>query len=60
MKNKYMKEVYIEHWTSDENNGREDHYFIDPEKKVWLFGYNPTLITEDQLKKIFEILSINM
>lgn len=53
-----MKQVHIEHWKSSKGN-REDHYFSGP-KKVYLFGYNPELVSKEQINKIMKILNVKV
>jgi hypothetical protein len=48
----------LEVWKSNIKN-REDHYFLNDNKRTYLFGYNPKFITKVQLKKILKILKIN-
>lgn len=45
-----------ESWTSTLGD-REDHYFLDKEKKVYLFGYNPRYISNQKFNQIMEIIS---
>ncbi len=45
----------IEKWKSNKGN-REDHYFVDKESKIYLFGYNPKYISRKQIKEIEKII----
>ena len=51
-----MKTV-IERWKSNRGE-REDHYHIDDKRRVYLFGYNPKMVTKEQVKAIKKILNL--
>lgn len=41
----------FEKWTSDQNQ-EEVHYFLDNDQATYVFGYNPSFFTEEQIKAI--------
>lgn len=52
-----QEELHLETWESNSGE-REDHYFLDKEKRVYLFGYNPKFVNAEQLAVIFKILGV--
>lgn len=49
------KKYFIEHWKSDQDN-REDHFFINDTRKIYLFGMNPDIITPEYYTMILAII----
>lgn len=54
-----MKKPIIEKWTNN-TGGREDHYFADAGKKIYLFGCNPDLVPQKYARMLLKaILNTN-
>lgn len=47
--------MHVEKWESDKGS-REDHYFVDETRKVYIFGFNPDLITPETHEKILDLI----
>lgn len=47
-----MTKVLVEEWTCGDKT--EVHFFQDNEVNAYVFGYNPKLLSPDQVKSILE------
>ena len=49
--------VSLEGWKSDDDQ-EEQHYFMEDEEDVYVFGFNPQVVSDEQLRQIQEVLGI--
>ncbi len=50
-----QNKTFIERWKSNRGN-REDHYFVDKSKKIYLWGVNPKYVSKEKVKQIEKII----
>lgn len=50
------KTIRVEQW-KNQNGDREDHLFIDSDRQIYLFGYNPKYVSKEMARQILEIIT---
>ena len=53
-----MKKYFTEHW-KNQHGDREDHIFTYKNRRTYVFGINPKIVTKNQLKQILAIIGLN-